>query len=133
MAPRAAECRQTDGQQLALSATPPMPRRGMILIDPSYEVKTDYEAMPALVAKLHRRWNVGIVALWYPILVSGLHRPMAAALAGANLPGTLHHEISFAPSREGHGMIGSGMYIVNAPYGLEAEARRLEDIFGKLA
>jgi 23S rRNA (adenine2030-N6)-methyltransferase len=133
MARHGAECRQIDGRQLALSATPPKPRRGMILIDPSYELKSDYGEMPALVAKLHRRWNVGIVALWYPILVSGLHRPMAAALAEANLPGTLHHEISFTPSREGHGMVGSGMFFVNAPYGLDAEARHVKEILRKFS
>ena len=39
---RGARIHQQDGFELALSLAPPTPRRGLLLIDPSYEVKDDY-------------------------------------------------------------------------------------------
>ena len=109
-----------------------MPRRGLALVDPSYEVKADYAALPRLIGKLARKWNVGILALWYPILTSGLHRTMIAALEALDLPKVLRHELRFPPAREGHGMVGSGMFIVNPPWGTEAEAERLTALFARL-
>ena len=114
---------------MATSVAPPEPRRGMILIDPSYEIKTDYDTIPGFIAKLHRKWNVGVIVLWYPILTSKAHNDMLAALREQNLPKVVHHEVRFRAARPGHGMIGSGMFIVNAPFGLQAEANRLGRYF----
>lgn len=125
MRPYDARCRHADGLQLALAATPPEPRRGLMLIDPSYEVKADYAALPEVIRKVHARWNVGVIVLWYPILGSGAHLPMLAALQAAALPRALRHELRFAPARDGHGMAGSGLFVVNAPFVLEQEAQAL--------
>ncbi|PTQ68035.1 23S rRNA (adenine(2030)-N(6))-methyltransferase RlmJ [Celeribacter persicus] len=121
-----------DGFQFAQSLCPPTPRRGLILIDPPYEIKSDYATLPGFIAKLHRKWNVGVIALWYPILTTGAHVAMTRALDEAALPGFLKHEVRFPPAREGHGMIGSGMIFVNAPWGLTEEAARLSALFSDL-
>ncbi|MEZ5779947.1 MAG: 23S rRNA (adenine(2030)-N(6))-methyltransferase RlmJ [Paracoccaceae bacterium] len=133
MAPYDAVCRQEDGLKRALALTPPDPRRGLMLIDPSYEVKADYDILPPLIARLHGKWNVGIIALWYPILQGGAHRAMGSALDAANLAGAFRHEIRFPPVREGHGMVGSGLYVVNAPYPLPEQAARLDTLVARLA
>ena len=127
---RATVLRQ-DGMEMALSRTPPEPRRGMLLIDPSYEMKEDYAALPRFVGAIARKWNVGVVALWYPVLSGEPHRGMLADLARAH-PDALRHEVRFPPARDGHRMIGSGMFILNAPWGLEDEARRLTGLFRSL-
>jgi 23S rRNA (adenine2030-N6)-methyltransferase len=121
-----------DGFELAQSLAPPTPRRGLLLIDPSYEIKSDYDRIPGIIATLHRKWNVGIIALWYPILKDGAHGSMLRALESQNLPGALRHEVRFPPVREGHRMIGSGMFVVNAPFGTEAECARLNGLFAGL-
>ena len=131
MAPFGAHVRREDGFAMALALAPPTPRRGMVMIDPSYEVKEDYAAIPRVVAAIRRKWNVGIVALWYPILTDARHLPMLAAMTAA-APDALRHEVSFGPAREGHRMVGSGMFVVNPPYGLDAEAARLTSIFGAM-
>lgn len=125
MQPYAALCHFRDGIDYAVSKVPPEPRRGMLLIDPSYEVKEDYEAMPHHLYHLHRKWNVGVLMLWYPILTSGVHAEMVKVLDACNFPGALRHEVSFAPAKRGHGMVGSGVFMVNAPYGLDTAARTL--------
>lgn len=124
-----AQVHRQDGFEMAMAVCPPQPRRGLMLIDPSYEVKADYDRIPGLIAKLHRKWNVGVIALWYPILTGATHGGMLAALEAQQLPGVLRHEVGFAPVRAGHRMIGSGMFIVNAPWGIEAEAARVSVLY----
>ncbi len=41
-----AHIHRRDGFDLALALTPPTPRRGVLLCDPSYEVKEDYDRIP---------------------------------------------------------------------------------------
>lgn len=120
-----------DGAEMALARTPPEPRRGLMLIDPSYEGAADYAALPGLIGALHRKWPVGVIALWYPVLDAGAERPMTDALARA-YPKALQHEVRFPPARPGHRMIGSGLFILNAPWGLDAELARLGECFATL-
>ncbi|WP_170772444.1 23S rRNA (adenine(2030)-N(6))-methyltransferase RlmJ [Ruegeria lacuscaerulensis] len=121
-----------DGYALAHSLLPPTPRRGLLLIDPSYEVKSEYDRLPGFISKVHRKWNVGVIALWYPILTDGRHKPMIAALRAQTLPKAACHEVRFPAAREGHRMIGSGMFIVNAPFGIQDEFMRLSTLFERL-
>ncbi|WP_025061499.1 23S rRNA (adenine(2030)-N(6))-methyltransferase RlmJ [Sulfitobacter guttiformis] len=131
MSPTGAKIHLRDGFETAFALCPPMPRRGLLLIDPSYEIKEDYNTIFRHIAKLHRAWNVGIIALWYPILTSRMHEPMLEALS-AQHPDALRHEVRFAPARPGHGMVGSGMFVLNPPYGLSQEAKRLAADYNRL-
>jgi hypothetical protein len=101
MAGWGADVRREDGLAMALALTPPTPRRGVMLIDPSYEVKTDYDRIPRVMAQVARKWNVGHLMLWYPILSDSPHRPMLSALQ-ATFPEGLRHEVGFPPARAGH-------------------------------
>lgn len=131
MSPFAATCHQSDGFDMAYSLCPPTPRRGLMLIDPSFEVKTDYTDIPRHIARLHRAWNVGIIVLWYPILTNDAHFAMLRTLSVAH-PNALRHEVRFPPARPGHGMIGSGLFVLNPPFGLADEFTRLTEIFEPL-
>ncbi len=124
-APNIAIHRQ-DGFDLAQSLCPPDPRRGVMLVDPPYELKQDYVELPKLFRLIAKKWNVGVLALWYPILSSAAHVAMLAQLS-EDFPGALCHEIRFPPAREGHRMIGSGMFIVNPPWGLAEAGAELTD------
>mgnify|MGYP001767136481 CR=1 FL=1 len=128
MAPWGAHLYQRDGFEMALAVTPPSPRRGLMLIDPSYEVKADYEAIPRHMAAIHRKWNVGILMLWYPILTSGAHEGMLDALTNA-FPDGLRAEVTFPPVRDGHRMVGSGLFVVNPPWGMAEEMDQLAHLF----
>lgn len=124
-----AKCHAQDGFAMAHKVCPPEPRRGLLLIDPSYEIKSDYETIPTQILKLHRKWNVGVIVLWYPILEGGAHVPMLGKLDSASLPGALRHEVRFPPVRAGHRMVGSGLFVVNAPYGTQDAARQIARVF----
>jgi 23S rRNA (adenine2030-N6)-methyltransferase len=126
-----AEIHDTDGPALALALAPPTPRRGIVLVDPSWEVKSDYREMPAFLGRLVRKWPVGIVLLWYPVLVSGAERELVAALDAMGIGGAVRTEVRFPPARPGHGMIGSGLFMVNPPYGWPEAARALARRFAE--
>lgn len=117
-----------DGLEMAKALTPPDPHRGLMLIDPSWELRDDYARLAALLPAIHRKWGVGVLMLWYPLLADKRHLPMVRALRTA-LPDILLHEVRFAPARKGHGMRGSGLAIVNAPHGFTLRAKELSAIF----
>ncbi len=101
-----------------LALTPPDPRRGMALIDPSYEEKKDYQRVQQTLAKLHRRWPVGVLALWYPRLARQRDHSewLISALGRDALPDMLLLELTVQEQAAEFGMHGSGMLIVNTPW-----------------
>lgn len=121
LAPWGAHLQLRDGFEMALAVCPPTPRRGFMLIDPSYEVKADYDRIPKLMAQINRKWNIGTIALWYPLLSGEPHRGMLTDLQ-QTFPEALRSEIHFPPARDGHRMEGSGMFVVNPPYGMPEQA-----------
>ena len=94
-------------------------------------MKAEYQTIPKFIGQVVRKWNVGIIALWYPILTDQPHLPMLSALMAAH-PDALRHELRFPPVRDGHRMIGSGLWMLNAPYGIEEECARLDAVFAEL-
>lgn len=100
-----------DGYEGVLALAPPTPRKGLVLVDPSYEVKEEYGAVPAFVRALVAKWPEATVLIWYPILAEGRHEALVAGLAGLALQ---RHEVPFGTGR---GMRGSGLVGVNLPYG----------------
>lgn len=128
LGPWGAQIRAEDGFAMAQAICPPTPRRGLLLVDPSYEVKQDYNLIPDALSAINKKWNVGILALWYPLLASGAHAPMLHRLARL-FPDALRHEVSFTAAGAAHGLRGSGMFVINPPYGLDREAARLSSLF----
>ncbi|MGD9293729.1 MAG: 23S rRNA (adenine(2030)-N(6))-methyltransferase RlmJ [Roseobacter sp.] len=128
MSPFAARCYKCDGFTLAHSLCPPNPRRGLMLIDPSYEVKSDYSDIPSHIKKITKAWNVGIIFLWYPILRQQRHVGMIERLERA-YPNALRSEVTFASAKPEHGMTGSGSFVINPPFGLKDEIDRLSNEF----
>lgn len=117
--PLGAQVHRAEGLAFALARTPPTPRRGLMLVDPSYEVKDDYQAVPHMLLAVQRKWNVGTLMLWYPVLEEAPHRPMVEALTRA-VPEALVAEVRFPPLRPGHRMRGSGLVTINPPWGMRA-------------
>lgn len=128
LGPHRARIHHEDGFAMAHALCPPVPRRGLLLIDPSYEVKADYDCIPKHLVKINRKWNVAIVMLWYPILTSAAHATMLDALT-ATFPDAHRHEVCFPPARAGHRMVGSGLFVINPPYRLAHETARLSRLF----
>ena len=117
MAGEVVEIHKRDGCEGLLALSPPDPRRGLVLIDPSYERKDDYDEIGDFAVKLAQKWPQAAIMIWYPILKAARHERLARALSSAS---PLRHEVRFPPhgGREG-GMTGSGLLLLNAPFGSE--------------
>ena len=107
-----AEVHRRDGYEGVLALSPPKPRRGLVLVDPSCEVKSEYRTVVDFAKALIAKWPEAALLVWYPILPDTRHRPMVDALGGRI------SEVRF-PQHKGRGMEGSGLVLINAPYGVE--------------
>ena len=120
-----------DGLKLANRICPPTPRRGFMLVDPSYEREEDYRQIPEFLRHICIKWNVCVAMLWYPILRSRMHQSMVRQLE-RDFPGAMNHQVRFPAAREGHGMVGSGLFIVRMPYGLDRDLEHLTKCYQEL-
>ncbi|WOI52735.1 23S rRNA (adenine(2030)-N(6))-methyltransferase RlmJ [Parvularcula sp. LCG005] len=111
-----AEIHKRDGYEGLMAIAPPSPRKGLVLIDPAYEVKTEYDEVANFIPKLMKKWPEASILLWYPILAARRHDAMADALS--SLP-HIRHEVSFT-LKGGKGMTGSGLILINPPWQSEA-------------
>ncbi|WP_424926675.1 23S rRNA (adenine(2030)-N(6))-methyltransferase RlmJ [Amaricoccus tamworthensis] len=114
MSGHAAAVHRRDGLEGVLALAPFQPRRGLVLVDPSYEVKTEYAAIAEFTLKLIRKWPETAIMIWYPLLKAARHGEMLSKVR-ARLP-VMVDEVTFRQPPE-RGMFGSGLALVNAPYG----------------
>ena len=105
-----------DGFEAAVALVPPTPRRGLMLIDPAYEDKQDYERVVRTVTAVHRRWATGIIAVWYPRLGRARDRSDWLTQRLANVGPHTVAELDVMPQTAEFGMHGSGMLIINPPW-----------------
>jgi 23S rRNA (adenine2030-N6)-methyltransferase len=117
-----------DGFAGMKSQWPPPSRRGVVLIDPSYEIKSDYAAVVAGVREALTRFAQGTVMVWYPHLdlreSAQLPKRLEEVAQSLAKKGWLHARLTLAePNDRGFGLLGSGMFIINPPYTLAAQLR----------
>ena len=116
---------------LALPAfVPPNERRGMVLIDPPYEAKDEFERLAEGFAAAFAKWPTGIYLLWYPAksrrATDQLAQHVAAVAASAKPPGKcLRLEFSVAPQTADSGLASTGLLIVNPPWTLQGELKTI--------
>ncbi|OHC70924.1 MAG: 23S rRNA (adenine(2030)-N(6))-methyltransferase RlmJ [Rhodocyclales bacterium RIFCSPLOWO2_02_FULL_63_24] len=126
---------QADGFDVLKAALPPPSRRGLVLIDPSYEIKSDYMKVAGAVKDCLKRFATGTYLIWHPMLptIEANHLPGKLKKAGASH--WLHATLSVrAPATKGRGMHGSGMFVINPPWTLEAALNQaLPFLVGTLA
>ena len=118
---RRVKVQHIDGFAGLKAALPPAPRRGLVLIDPSYEEKQDYQRVPSALKDALKRFATGTYAVWYPMLQRHEAQHFTAALK--NIPVNTWLNVSLTvhtPNVDGFGMYGSGMFILNPPWTLRS-------------
>jgi 23S rRNA (adenine2030-N6)-methyltransferase len=116
---------QRDGLEGLIALVPPPQKRGLVLIDPSYELKQDYIAVVETLKLAHKRWQQGIYALWYPLLNEKPHERMLKKLVSSGIKKILVAELERYPSHTPRAMYGTGMVIINPPYQLDKQLEEL--------
>lgn len=120
-----------DGYEGLKALTPPSLPRGLVLIDPSYEVADEYQQVVDTLCEVQKKWPSAIFAIWYPLLSrrkiddssfqssmskKGKSQDMVDELASQPFKNMLKVELCVTSSDESEGMYGSGMAIINAPW-----------------
>ncbi len=107
---------------LALGAhLPPKEKRGIVLVDPPFEIEGEYERLVDGLSRAWRRFSTGVYCLWYPIKKGAPIAAFHQALKDLEIPKMLCAELSVRSDRETTGLSGSGLIIVNPPYTLKDE------------
>lgn len=111
--------RRADGFGGLRSLLPPPSRRAVVLIDPSYEVKDDYRKVVDVLREATRKFPGGTYMLWYPLLSRPEAQRLPDRLATLDAGSWLDLRLVVqTPSRDGFGMFGSGLYLINPPWTL---------------
>ena len=109
-----------DGFAGLKSLLPPPSRRGLVLIDPPYEIKDDYRQVKTTLEEALKRFATGIYAVWYPVLQRMESRQMPDKLKRLPCHGWLNVTLLISgPSPDGFGLRSSGMFVINPPWTLE--------------
>ena len=133
-----------NGWEMLTALTPPVTKRGAVLIDPSYEETSDYIDAANTICAVHKKWTNGIIMLWYPLLAhreGEIETMLDRITEGARVLNSNieiadlrlevfdkaeHKEVSLDEFRASEGknpprLYGSGMLVLNAPWKLEEE------------
>ena len=110
---------------------PPTTRRGLVFIDPSYEIKLDYERVVVAVSIGMKRFATGTYVVWYPIIprpqAHSLPRHLTNLARQADKPwlhATLRirsgarHETAPGEKPKPVGLVDSGVVVINPPFTL---------------
>ncbi len=118
---RHAKIHLADGFAGLKALLPPTPRRALVLIDPPYENKADYQTLERSLREALKRFANGVYALWYPLLPSGESRGLEERLIAIAPDNYLSATLQVSAPKGERGMYGSGMFVVNPPWTLRGE------------
>ena len=117
---------QEDGLKGLLRFLPPRQPRLLVLTDPSYEVKSEYEDVADTLVKAWQKCRHGVFLVWYPVLAGRPHERLKNALSESPIRKVLCHEIMLERPPE-RGMSGSGILVVNPPWGFDSRLTAMMD------
>lgn len=122
-----------DGYQGLRAFLPPAGGRGLVLIDPAYELRDEGARAAAALIAAWQRWPQGVFALWYPLTHRALADQLARAAVKADMKKSLVAELALRRPTA-HCLTGSGMLIVNPPWQSESTLAAVSDwLAGRLA
>lgn len=123
---------QKDGYEGLKAALPPVSRRGVVLIDPSYELKHDYRLSIRAIETGLKRFSTGTYMLWYPVVDRKLVQGMEKQWAKLGIKNVLQIEYCREPDTRGYGMTGTGLFIVNPPWTLSQQMQKVTEVMNKM-
>lgn len=116
-----------DGWQALTAFVPPKERRGLVLIDPSFEQKDEFDRLGQAFTAAHGKWPTGIYVMWYPAknrrATDALAHQVATSAAKGGEAKCLRLEFSVAPQQPDGPLTSTGLLIVNPPWTLASELK----------
>jgi len=117
--------KQADGLAGMLALVPPASRRGLVLVDPSYELDSEFRQVLAAVTAAWRKFTTGTYAIWYPVVSRRQANWLEQQFARSGVRNIQVFELARAPDSEGLGMTSSCMLVINPPWQLQDKMARV--------
>ncbi|KES14593.1 Protein involved in catabolism of external DNA, partial [Gilliamella apicola SCGC AB-598-B02] len=114
-----------DGFAQLKSKLPHQFRRGIILIDPSYEIKDDYQIIPKALFEAYKRFATGVYLTWYPVVSRTQTQKMIDSIIKLGIRRISQFELAIKPDNNQKGMTASGMLVINPPWKLHAQMQTI--------
>lgn len=111
--------RKENGFQGLIGLLPPASKRACVLIDPPYEVKTDYQQVVKSVKKAVSRFSSATIMIWYPVVSRSRIDEMEASLQASGIRNIQLFELATQSDSDELGMTASGMIVINPPWTLK--------------
>lgn len=116
-----------DGYEGLKTLLPPRERRGLVLLDSSFDRAREFARIVKALKEAHLRWATGIYAIWYPLMQPAAMRDFSRSVEKSGIRKILRLELRVKKQEPDTPMPGSGMLVVNPPWKFDAEARPLLD------
>ena len=120
-----------DAYQSLKSYLPPPERRGLALIDSSFDRSREFDRIVRALKEAHSRWSTGMYAVWYPIMEAAPMRDFALDLQRSGIRKILRAELMVRERDESGIVPGCGMLVVNPPWKLDEEAKTIVKYLAK--
>lgn len=117
--------KRENGFQQLKAALPPKEKRGLVLIDPPYELKEDYELVVKAIVEGYKRFATGVYAIWYPVVLRQHTKRIVKGLEATGIRKILQIELAVRPDSDQRGMTASGMIVINPPWQLEGQMKKI--------
>lgn len=123
---------QADGYVALKAMLPPRERRGLVLIDPPFEVKDEFERVVRALRQAHRRWATGHYLVWYPIKDRAPVAAFHEALQATGIGRILVTELLLRPADDAGRLNGCGLVLVNPPWPIEDRLKELMPVLANI-
>jgi 23S rRNA (adenine2030-N6)-methyltransferase len=110
-----------DGYKVLNAVLPPLERRGVVLIDPSFESANEFKQLVQHLQAAYRRWETGVYVVWYPIKSRTMLQKFHRDLLAMGIPKMLSAQLYVYPNDVELRLNGAGVVIINPPYQLDTE------------
>ena len=114
-----------DGHAGLLRLLPPRSRRAVVLLDPSYEVKSEYQQLVQTLTQAWRKFPTGVYAIWYPVIDRQRTEQFIQSIASSGIADIQRFELGVRADSAGHGLTAAGMLVINPPWGLQQKLSAL--------
>ncbi len=122
-----------DGYKLVNALTPPVQKRGMVLIDPAYEVKTEFKQVIETIETVYPKWQQGTYIIWYPIVrAHRLDKVLSKKLVTEDFSKVLQCEWMLPHNEAYFNLIGTGVIIINPPWKLNEKMEEASRFLKKI-
>ncbi len=116
---------RSNGLTDSLGLLPPKENRGLILIDPSYEIKNEYQTVVDVLKDMHKRFATGCYLLWYPVVARKRNQYLERALQISGIKNIQLFELGIQADSDEHGMTACGMIVINPPWTLLGDMQQV--------